>query len=171
MVLIICICISVMVLIIVMLVMNGFDNELCLCIFGVVLYVIIFGVGESIYDWQGMVKLVEVNLYVCGVVFYVDLQVFLQGIYGFIGVMVCGIELVQEFKVLEIDKYMVQGCWDLFMFGSWNIVLGKELVMQFGVNVGDWVIVYVLQLCVILMGVVFKVCGFYVFGIFELGMQ
>lgn len=168
---IICICISVMALITVMSVMNGFDNELRSRILGAVSHATISGVGESIHDWQGTVKLAEANPHVRGAAPYVDLQAFLQGTYGSTGTMVRGIEPAQEPKASEIDKHMVQGRWDSLTSGSWNIVLGKELAMQLGVNVGDRVIVYVPQLRATPMGAVPKVRGFHVSGIFELGMQ
>ncbi|MGN6327472.1 MAG: lipoprotein-releasing ABC transporter permease subunit [Rhodanobacter sp.] len=168
---IICICISVMALITVMSVMNGFDNELRSRILGAVSHATISGVGESIHDWQGTVKLAEANPHVRGAAPYVDLQAFLQGTYGSTGTMVRGIEPAQEPKASEIDKHMVQGRWDSLTPGSWNIVLGKELAMQLGVNVGDRVIVYVPQLRATPMGAVPTVRGFHVSGIFELGMQ
>ncbi|MGN6741167.1 lipoprotein-releasing ABC transporter permease subunit [Dyella sp.] len=168
---IICICISVMALITVMSVMNGFDNELRSRILGAVSHATISGVGESIHDWQGTVKQAEANPHVRGAAPYVDLQAFLQGTYGSTGTMVRGIEPAQEPKASEIDKHMVQGRWDSLTSGSWNIVLGKELAMQLGVNVGDRVIVYVPQLRATPMGAVPKVRGFHVSGIFELGMQ
>ena len=168
---IICICISVMALITVMSVMNGFDNELRTRILGAVSHATISGVGESIHDWQGTVKLAEANPHVRGAAPYVDLQAFLQGTYGSTGTMVRGIEPAQEPKASEIDKHMVQGRWDSLTSGSWNIILGKELAMQLGVNVGDRVIVYVPQLRATPMGAVPKVRGFHVSGIFELGMQ
>lgn len=168
---IICICISVMALITVMSVMNGFDNELRSRILGAVSHATISGVSESIHDWQGTVKLAEANPHVRGAAPYVDLQAFLQGTYGSTGTMVRGIEPAQEPKASEIDKHMVQGRWDSLTPGSWNIVLGKELAMQLGVNVGDRVIVYVPQLRATPMGAVPKVRGFHVSGIFELGMQ
>ncbi|WP_431636693.1 lipoprotein-releasing ABC transporter permease subunit [Dyella sp. KULCS107] len=168
---IICICISVMALITVMSVMNGFDNELRSRILGAVSHATISGVGESIHDWQGTVKLAEANPHVRGAAPYVDLQAFLQGTYGSTGAMVRGIEPAQEPKASEIDKHMVQGRWDSLTPGSWNIVLGKELAMQLGVNVGDRVIVYVPQLRATPMGAVPTVRGFHVSGIFELGMQ
>jgi lipoprotein-releasing system permease protein len=168
---IICICISVMALITVMSVMNGFDNELRTRILGAVSHATISGVGESIRDWPDTVKLASSNPHVRGAAPYVDLQAFLQGSYSSSGAMVRGIEPAQEPKASEIDKHMVQGRWDSLTPGSWNIVLGKELAMQLGVNVGDRVIVYVPQLRATPMGAVPKVRGFHVSGIFELGMQ
>ncbi len=168
---IICICISVMALITVMSVMNGFDSELRTRILGAVSHATISGVGESIRDWPDTVKLASANPHVRGAAPYVDLQAFLQGTYGSTGSMVRGIEPAQEPKASEIDKHMVQGRWDSLTPGSWNIILGKELAMQLGVNVGDRVIVYVPQLRATPMGAVPKVRGFHVSGVFELGMQ
>ncbi|HET6433454.1 lipoprotein-releasing ABC transporter permease subunit [Dyella sp.] len=168
---IICICISVMALITVMSVMNGFDNELRTRILGAVSHATISGVGESIQDWRGAVKLAQTNPHVEGAAPYVEMQAFLQGSYSSSGAIVRGIEPGEEPKASDIDRHMVQGRFDSLTPGSWNIVLGKELAMQLGVNVGDRITMYVPQLRATPMGSVPRIRGLHVSGVFELGMQ
>lgn len=168
---IICICISVMALITVMSVMNGFDSELRSRILGAVSHATISGVGESIKDWPRAVEIAQKNPDVKGAAPYVEIQSFLQGSYGSSGAIVRGIQPADEPKVSDINTHMVQGSFDSLKPLSWNIVLGKELAMTLGVNVGDRVTLYVPKLRATPMGSVPVVRGFTVSGIFELGMQ
>ena len=167
---IICIAISVTALITVMSVMNGFDNELRSRILGAISHATVSGIGESVQDWPRAIQIAEANPHVRGAAPYVEIQAFLQARRSG-GALVRGIDPSVEPKVSDIDRHMVQGRLDSLTPDSWNIVLGKELAMSLGVMVGDRVTMIVPKLRATPFGVVPKVRGFTVSGIFDLGMQ
>lgn len=167
---IVCIAISVTALITVLSVMNGFDSELRSRILGAVSDATVSGVEQSVQDWPRVVRLARANPHVTGAAPYVELQAFIQGRRPS-GAIVRGIDTQLEPKVSDFNKHIVEGSFDSLDQGHWNIVLGKELALTLGVNVGDKIILYVPQLRATPMGAVPRARGFYVTGIFELGMQ
>ncbi|WP_266171560.1 lipoprotein-releasing ABC transporter permease subunit [Dyella subtropica] len=168
---IVCIAISVTALITVMSVMNGFDNELRTRILGAISHATVSGLpGENVQDWSRAVQIAEANPHVQGAAPYVESQAFLQARRPS-GALVRGIEPAMEPKVSDIDKHMVEGKLTDLVPGEWNIVLGRELAMTLGVNVGDKVTMAVPEFRATPMGSVPRLRGFKVTGIFELGMQ
>ncbi|HET7331456.1 lipoprotein-releasing ABC transporter permease subunit [Dyella sp.] len=168
---IVCITISVMALITVMSVMNGFDYQLRSRILGAISDATVSGLpGETVQNWQYAVQQVKANPHVRGAAPYVEIQSFLQGQRSS-GAMVRGIDTVQEPNVSDINKHMIAGSFDSLTPRSWNIVLGKDLALQLGVNVGDKVTMVVPELRTSLLGAMPRVRGFTVSGIFEMGME
>ena len=167
---IVCIAISVTALITVMSVMNGFDSELRSRILGAVSDATISGVGESVQSAPRAMQIVKANPHVRGAAPYVEIQAFLQGRRSG-GALVRGVDPAQEPKVSDFNRHMVEGSFGALQPGSWNIVLGRELAMQLGVNVGDKVTMYVPELRATPFGAVPRVRGFRVAGIFALDMQ
>ncbi|MFK2899171.1 lipoprotein-releasing ABC transporter permease subunit [Dyella jejuensis] len=168
---IICITISVMALITVMSVMNGFDDQLRSRILGAISDATVAGLpGESVQDWPYAMKMVQANAHVKGAAPYVEIQSFLQGQRSS-GAIVRGIDPAQEPKVSDINKHMIAGSFDSLTPKSWNIILGKDLALQLGVNVGDKVTMVVPELSATPMGSVPRIRGFTVSGIFEMGME
>jgi lipoprotein-releasing system permease protein len=168
---IVCIAISVTALITVMSVMNGFDNELRSRILGAISHATVSGLpGESVQDWPRAVKIADANPHVRGAAPYVESEAFLQARRPS-GALVRGIQPAQEPKVSDIGQHMVEGSLDELTPDSWNIVLGKELALTLGVNVGDRVTMAVPEFRATPMGSVPRLRGFHVVGIFELGMQ
>ena len=168
---IVCIAISVTALITVMSVMNGFDNELRSRILGAISHATVSGLpGESVQDWPRAVQIAEANPHVQGAAPYVEMQAFLQARRPS-GALVRGIQPTQEPKVSDIGQHMVEGKLTDLAPDSWNIVLGKELALTLGVNVGDRVTMAVPEFRATPMGSVPRLRGFHVVGIFELGMQ
>jgi lipoprotein-releasing system permease protein len=166
-----CIAISVTALITVLSVMNGFDSELRSRILGAISHATVAGLpGENVHDWQRAVQVAEANKHVRGAAPYVEAQAMLLGRRSS-GAVVRGIEPDQEPKVSDIDKHMVEGALGSLEPKSWNIVLGKELALQLGVNVGDTVTMVVPEFRGTPMGTVPRTRAFKVSGIFELGMQ
>jgi lipoprotein-releasing system permease protein len=168
---IVCITISVMALITVMSVMNGFDYQLRSRILGAISDATVSAVsGESVQNWPYAMKVVKANPHVRGAAPYVEIQSFMQAQRS-TGALVRGIDPAQEPNVSDINKHMIAGSFDSLTPGSWNIVLGKDLAMQLGVDVGDRVTVVVPELRATPMGAVPRVRGFTVSGIFEMGME
>ncbi len=168
---IVCIAISVTALITVMSVMNGFDNELRSRILGAISHATVSGLpGESVQDWPRAVKIAEANPHVKGAAPYVEVEAFLQARRPS-GALVRGIQPSQEPRVSDIGQHMIEGSLAELQPDRWNIVLGKELALMLGVNVGDRVIMAVPKFRATPMGSVPSLRAFHVVGIFELGMQ
>ncbi|WP_333676963.1 lipoprotein-releasing ABC transporter permease subunit [Dyella sp.] len=170
---IVCITISVMALITVMSVMNGFDYQLRSRILGAISDATVSGLpGEPVQNWQYAMQQVKANAHVRGAAPYVEIQSFLQGQRSS-GAMVRGIDTAQEPNVSDINKHMIAGSFDSLKSGpdDWNIVLGKDLALQLGVNVGDKVTMVVPELRTSLLGAMPRIRGFTVSGIFEMGME
>jgi lipoprotein-releasing system permease protein len=167
---IVCIAISVIALITVMSVMNGFDYQMRARILGAISHATVSGVGQSLENWPRTLKVASANPHVLGAAPYVESEAMLLARRSS-GALVRGIEPALEPKVVDIDKHMVEGSLDALKPGSWNIVLGKELAMTLGVNVGDRVTMAVPELRATPMGGVPRMRGFHVAGVFELGME
>ncbi|KQX99054.1 cell division protein FtsX [Rhodanobacter sp. Root480] len=167
---IVCIAISVIALITVMSVMNGFDYQMRARILGAISHATVSGVNQSMEDWPRALKVASANPHVLGAAPYVESEAMLLARRSS-GALVRGIEPSLEPKVVDIDKHMVEGSLDALKPGSWNIVLGKELAMTLGVNVGDRVTMAVPELRATPMGGVPRMRGFHVAGVFELGME
>jgi lipoprotein-releasing system permease protein len=164
------IAVGVTALITVISVMNGFEQQLTERILGAVADVTISGVGESVQDWQGTVKLADANPHVRGAAPYVEEVALLQG-RRVTGAMIRGVLPDEEDKVSDIGRKMTRGKLAALAPGSYGIVLGDELAMQLGVTVGDKVTVYTPDVSVTPIGALprFKRCS--VVGIFSVGFQ
>jgi len=167
---IVCIAISVTALITVMSVMNGFDSELRNRILGAVSHVTVSGIDDSVQNWQQAVKTAQATKHVKGAAPYVEIQAFLQARRPS-GALIRGIVPSMEPHVSDIDTHMVEGKMADLTDRSWKIVLGRELALTLGVQVGDKLTVVVPQFTATPMGAVPKLRSFTVSGIFELGMQ
>jgi lipoprotein-releasing system permease protein len=161
---IVCIAISVTALITVMSVMNGFDSELRTRILGAVSHVTVSGIDDTVQNWQTAVKTAEGTKHVLGAAPYVETQAFLQAKRPS-GALIRGVVPSMEPNVSDLGKMS-----DL-TDRSWKIILGRELALTLGVNVGDKLTVVVPQFTATPMGAVPKLRSFTVSGIFELGMQ
>ncbi|RDS80547.1 lipoprotein-releasing ABC transporter permease subunit [Dyella monticola] len=168
---IVCITISVMALITVMSVMNGFDYQLRSRILGAISDATVSGLpGETVQNWQYAMQQVKANPHVKGAAPYVEIQSFLQAQHSS-GALVRGIDTTQEPNVSDINKHMIQGSFDSLTPGSWNIILGRDLALQLGVNVGDKVTMVVPEWHASPWGAIPTIRGFRVSGIFEMGME
>jgi lipoprotein-releasing system permease protein len=167
---IVCIAISVTALITVMSVMNGFDSELRNRILGAVSHVTVSGIDETVQNWPTAVKTAEATQHVRGAAPYVEIQAFLQARRPS-GAIIRGIMPSMEPRVSDIDQHMVEGKMSDLTDRGWKIILGRELALTLGVNVGDKLTVVVPQFTATPMGAVPKLRSFTVSGIFELGMQ
>jgi lipoprotein-releasing system permease protein len=164
------IAVGVTALITVISVMNGFDKELKERILGMVSHATIEGVEETVKDWPHALELAAANPHVLGAAPYVERQAMLQGA-RVSGAIVRGVMPDLEPKVSEIDRRMVAGSFDDLIAGSFGIVLGKELAMTLGVQVGDRVTVFAPEFSATPIGAIPRMKRFTVVGIFEAGMQ
>ncbi|MGN6790339.1 MAG: lipoprotein-releasing ABC transporter permease subunit [Rhodanobacteraceae bacterium] len=163
--------IGITALITVISVMNGFAAELQSRILGAVSQATITGVADSMPNWQQALAIAEQNPHVKGAAPYVEREAFLRGNAASQGAIIRGVLPDQEPKVADIGSKMIMGKLSSLTDGSWGIVLGRDLALQLGVNVGDKVVVYAPVISVTPIGAVPRLRRFTVTGIFEIGMQ
>ena len=151
-------------------VMNGFELELRQRILGMVAHATVSGVGEDFVDWQHAVEEAKRLDEVVGAAPYVEREVMLQGI-RVSGGMLRGVLPDREPDVSEVSRHVVEGEWSSLVPGEYNIVLGRELALFVGAEVGDSVLVYAPSTRSTPAGVLPVMRKFTVTGIFEAGMQ
>ncbi|MBN8727380.1 MAG: lipoprotein-releasing ABC transporter permease subunit [Xanthomonadales bacterium] len=164
------IAVGVTALITVISVMNGFDKELKDRILGMVAHATIEGIDETVKDWPRAVELAEKNPHVLGAAPYVERQAMLQAArVG--GAIIRGVVPALEEKVSDVGSHMKRGSLDALAPGSFGIVLGGELAMTLGADVGDRVTVFAPVFSATPIGALPRFKPFTVVGIFEIGMQ
>jgi lipoprotein-releasing system permease protein len=163
--------IGITALITVISVMNGFAAELQSRILGAVSQATITGVAQSMPNWQKALAIAEQNPHVKGAAPYVEREAFLRGNAASQGAIIRGILPDQEPKVADFGSKMIAGRLDSLAPNSWGIVLGRDLALQLGVNVGDKIVVYAPVISATPIGAVPRLRRFTVTGIFEIGMQ
>jgi lipoprotein-releasing system permease protein len=164
------IAVGVTALITVISVMNGFDKELKDRILGMVSHATIEGIDETVKDWPQALKLAHENVHVLGAAPYVERQAMLQGS-RVSGAIIRGVVPDLEPAVSDVDRHMVSGKLDDLATGHFGIVLGKELAMTLGVDVGEFVTVFAPEFSATPIGAIPRMKRFTVVGIFEVGMQ
>ncbi|MGH8191517.1 MAG: lipoprotein-releasing ABC transporter permease subunit [Rhodanobacteraceae bacterium] len=163
--------IGITALITVISVMNGFQTELRSRILGMVSQATVSSVAGSMPDWRKAMAIVERDPHVRGAAPYVQREAFLRGNDASQGAIVRGILPDQEPKVADIGSKMIAGRLSSLQPGSWGIVLGRDLAISLGVNLGDRVVVYAPVISVTPIGAIPRLRRFTVVGIFEAGMQ
>jgi lipoprotein-releasing system permease protein len=164
------IAVGVTALITVISVMNGFDKELKDRILGMVSHATIEGVDRTVHDWPQALKLANENKHVLGAAPYVERQAMLQGS-RVSGAIIRGVMPDLEPRVSDVDQHMRKGKLNDLVAGKFDIVLGSELAMTLGVDVGDFVTVFAPEFSATPIGAIPRMKRFTVVGIFEVGMQ
>ncbi|MEP6483850.1 MAG: lipoprotein-releasing ABC transporter permease subunit [Rudaea sp.] len=162
--------VGVMALIVVISVMNGFEKELTSRILGMVAHATISSVDGGIHDWQKTVDFAKKNPHVLGAAPYVEGQALLRGERNAPAI-IHGVDTALEPTVSDLDKKMVRGKLDDLHAGSFGIILGNELAMKLGVDVGDKVTVFTDEVSVTPVGAVPRARRFDVVGVFSVGFQ
>ncbi len=164
------IALGVTALITVISVMNGFEGELRARILGMVSHATVAGVGDGLEDWAGALKTAKTTPHVIGAAPYIEREAMLQG--GRVsGAILRGVDPVLEREVSEIADRVVEGSWEALKPGEYGIVLGRELALWAGAELGGNVLVYAPQVRATPAGVLPQMRRFKVVGIFEAGMQ
>lgn len=161
---------GVMALIVVLSVMNGFDREIKQRILNVVPHI-------TVTKERGIQKWVELGGALKSVDGVKEYAPFVEG-YGLLsssslsqGVLVQGIDPVQEAGVSPINEQMVVGNIEHLEPGHYGIVLGNLLARSLGVIVGDKVILSLPELNVTPAGIFPRFKRFTVRGVFQVGAQ
>ena len=151
-------------------VMNGFESELRTRILGMVAHATISGVGEDLHDWPHAVEVAQADPRVLGAAPYIERESLLTGARSQ-GALLRGIEPALEPAVSNLGEKMKVGALGDLTPGDFRILLGTELAMMLGVDVGDSVTVLVPEARSTPVGVVPQMKRFTVAGLFEAGMQ
>ncbi|PKG58084.1 lipoprotein-releasing system transmembrane subunit LolE [Shewanella sp. Choline-02u-19] len=137
------IALGVAVLIIVLSAMNGFEKELEERLLGVVSHGELVGVNEPIHDWQAVVADADKVPGIVAAAPFVRMQGLVQKPGGFQGVTVQGIDIEQEAKVSNIRHFMSEQSWQSLQEAKHNnIVLGKGLANNLGIEIGQSISLY-----------------------------
>jgi lipoprotein-releasing system permease protein len=164
------IALAVAVLIVVLSVMNGFEYELKQRILGMVSDASITGLDEPLADWQGVRERVLARDDVEAAAPYVEGQAMASAGEALAGITVRGIDPQLETEVSTIGSVMTSGDLTELTSGSYHIVIGQQLATLLGVEVGDEVVLVLVEAVVTVAGVVPRVKAFTVTGIFDAGM-
>ena len=164
------IALGVTVLITVISVMNGFEQELRSRILGMVAHATVSGAGSALQDWPRAVELARQDPRVVGAAPYVEGEAMLQGA-SVRGAVLRGVLPEREGEVSEVAAKMQRGSLEALRPGDYNIVLGSELALWMGVEIGDKVTVYVPEFRSTPIGSLPQVRRFTVVGVFEVGAQ
>jgi lipoprotein-releasing system permease protein len=108
--------------------------------------------------------------HVIGAAPYIEREAMLQG--GRVsGAILRGVDPTMEREVSEIADRVVEGSWGALKPGEYGILLGRELALWAGAELGGDVLVYAPQVRATPAGVLPQMRRFKVVGIFEAGMQ
>ncbi|HHJ19480.1 MAG TPA: lipoprotein-releasing ABC transporter permease subunit, partial [Gammaproteobacteria bacterium] len=86
------------------------------------------------------------------------------------GALLQGIVPAEEEKVADVHEHMVAGSMDSLVDGEYNIILGKDLALSLGVDMGGKVTLITPQAQVTPAGILPRMRRFTVSGVFSVGM-
>ncbi len=159
---------GVMVLITVLAVMNGFEKDLRNKILGTMAHITVTKQGdEGFNEYKKIMSRISQLPHVVATTPFVFAQAMLQSPGGNMeGVVIRGIDPIQESSVTEIKKNMVEGELNP---GEEGIIIGIELAYKLGVRIGDKILV-ISKVVQTPMGYMPRSTEFKIVGIFQTGM-
>lgn len=161
---------GIVALIVVLSVMNGFHKEIQERILGMASHATLSD-PRGISDWQGLIETLDQHPEVVGAAPFVEIESMLMYAGNTQAALLRGILPIQEDAVSDLRQDMIAGSVDDLTPGSFNIVLGRELAAALGVGLGDRVTVVTPRLNATPVGVMPRLKGFTVIGLFEVGMS
>jgi lipoprotein-releasing system permease protein len=162
------IALGVVVLITVISVMNGFEQELRSRILGMVSHATVSAASEQMPEWREALALAEQDPRVTGAAPFIEREAMLQGA-SVRGAMLRGVLPDLEPKVSTVADKVVAGSLAELRPGEFGIVLGRELALWLGADVGDRITAYVPEFRATPVGSMPQMRRFTVVGIFEVG--
>jgi lipoprotein-releasing system permease protein len=157
-------------LIIVLSVMNGFHKEVRERILGMASHAVITGAEGKIDDWRAGLQIAKDHPQVVGQAPFVEMKGMLINGQNVSGVAVRGILPEEEPKVSDVGDHMDEGSLRDLTDHSYNIILGKELAVSLGVEVGDKVTLVAPEVMMTPTGSMPRMKRFTVSGIFRVDM-
>jgi len=162
------IALGVTVLITTLAVMSGFQKEIRDRLLQMAAHATVSADGAPLRDWQTALQVASADPRVAGAAPYIESQALVSGTRNQPAI-VRGVVPAQENKVSVLAQKMKQGSADSLTPGSYNILLGQELALWLGVNVGDKVVVMLAEPQSTPFGAAPRYKRFTVSGIFEAG--
>lgn len=152
-------------------VMSGFQREIRDRMLQMAAHATVSADGEPLLEWAHAIDEAHRDARVAGAAPYIERPVMLQGPREE-GALLRGVDPAREGRVSVIADKMVDGArLDALKPGEFNIVLGRELALWLGVDVGDSVVVITPETRSTPMGIVPQYKRFKVVGLFEAGYQ
>lgn len=162
------IALGVTVLITTLAVMSGFQKEIRDRLLQMAAHATVSADGAPLRDWQTALRVASADPRVAGAAPYIESQALITGTRNQPAI-IRGVVPAQENKVSVLAQKMKQGSADSLVPGSYNILLGQELALWLGVNVGDKVVVMLAEPQATPFGAAPRYKRFTVSGIFEAG--
>jgi lipoprotein-releasing system permease protein len=162
------IALGVTVLITTLAVMSGFQKEIRDRLLQMTAHTTITTDGAPMSDWQHAIDVARKDPRVAGAAPYIEIQAMLSGP-RVQGAVVQGIDPALEPAVSVISSKVKKGSYDSLTEGSYNLLVGKELALWLGVDVGDTVLVTLAEVQGTPVGAMPRLKRFTVSGIFEAG--
>ncbi|MBB3804968.1 MULTISPECIES: lipoprotein-releasing ABC transporter permease subunit [Xanthomonas] len=162
------IALGVTVLITTLAVMSGFQKEIRDRLLQMAAHATVSADGAPMRDWEHAVEVAMADPRIAGAAPYIETESLLQGPRKQPAI-VRGVVPSEEAKVSVLAKKMQQGSVDSLTPGSYNIVIGKELALWLGVDVGDGIVVLLSDTQATPLGAMPRLKRFTVSGIFEAG--
>ncbi|WAT13548.1 lipoprotein-releasing ABC transporter permease subunit [Xanthomonas fragariae] len=162
------IALGVTVLITTLAVMSGFQKEIRDRLLQMAAHATVSAEGAPMRDWQHAVEVAMSDPRIAGAAPYIETESLLQGPRKQPAI-VRGVIPGEEGKVSVLAKKMQKGSVDSLTPGSYNIVIGKELALWLGVDVGDSIVVLLSDTQATPLGAMPRLKRFTVSGIFEAG--
>ncbi|MEA9748306.1 lipoprotein-releasing ABC transporter permease subunit [Xanthomonas campestris pv. raphani] len=162
------IALGVTVLITTLAVMSGFQKEIRDRLLQMAAHATVSAEGAPMQDWRHSVEVASADPRIAGAAPYIETESLLQGPRKQPAI-VRGVIPSEEAKVSVLAKKMQQGSVDSLTPGSYNIVIGKELALWLGVDVGDSIVVLLSDTQATPLGAMPRLKRFTVSGIFEAG--
>ena len=160
---------GVMALIIVLSVMNGFEKEVRDRILNMISHITVSGYDGKLTDWPSVVAKVKKNPEVVGTAPYISAEGMLIYKREVHGAMFRGVDPALEKTVSRVADHMVQGKLTDLKPGKFNIILGQDLALRLGVDVGDKITMVTPSANITPAGVLPRLKRFTVSGIFKVG--
>ncbi|HEA46813.1 MAG TPA: lipoprotein-releasing ABC transporter permease subunit [bacterium] len=156
-------------LIITLSVMNGFHEDLRDKIVGTNAHLVILKEGaEGLANYKELGRRVERMNHVLATAPFIFGQAMIRSSTSSLGVVIRGIDIDKEAKVTALAENIIKG--RLKDFGPNSLILGKELAMSLGADVGEWVRVISPRGIAMPVGMKPRFKSFKVTGIFATGM-
>ncbi|KAB7768328.1 lipoprotein-releasing ABC transporter permease subunit [Xanthomonas maliensis] len=162
------IALGVTVLITTLAVMSGFQKEIRDRLLQMAAHATVSAEGAPMHDWRHAVEVAMADPRVAGAAPYIETESLLQGPRKQPAI-VRGVIPAEEAKVSVLAKKMKRGSVDSLTPGSYNIVIGQELALWLGVDVGDSIVVLLSDTQATPLGAMPRLKRFTVSGVFEAG--
>lgn len=162
---------GVSVLITVLSVMNGFNHEIRAQMLMGTPHMTVGKFSGPLIDWQSLKKTLMKNARVLGVApFTLGQGMLSNGSTGKVqGVLIKGIDPTEVNEVFPLETRMKEGHLSALKAHEYNMVIGRTLANNMGLNLGDKVSLIVSEASVTPAGMMPRIRRFNIAGIFEIG--